>query len=723
MLDKDKIKGNYSTDKDNVLGEFYLPTLEHATSYDRAVGYFSTKALLHIIQGLDGLINNGGKMRLVVGSPLTKEEYNAIKNNTISSLETREKIFNEFSEKWNELIHEDLDELNKYRLEVFSWLAKTNKLEIKFALRKKGLFHKKIGVIKSKDFTIVFNGSLNETESAFENNSENFDVYRSWRKEAFEDHGEAHLKEFEDVWKGKENDTITFGVPSKYYDDIKDYWSVDRPPKTDLEKMAAKKRAELFKKKEEKKDPPGPGPDPDGKLPYVLRPPQERALEKWRDNNHKGILALATGSGKTITAIHAAVVAAKKETLCVIIAVPYVVLAEQWVEVLNKYNVEPYQCFGNYSKWYSNLTNAIGTFNFGIKRFLPIIVVNATLNGKKFQNQLKKIENSNHGEIFMISDECHHHANESIIKKLPKAKYIMGLSATPWNKEDTDSKSILNNYYGDIVYEYTLDMALNDDPPVLCPYSYHIHEVEMNAEEEEEYLRLTRLISSLIKQKKDGTLSSKDKSMLDNTIFKRARLLDGIEDKFETLNEILKSKKPSPYKLFYCGSGFQASYEDEDEPKVEMDSIRIIDRITSILADKDWNVSKFTSEESHHDRRNVLQTFKKKQIDAIAAIKVLDEGFDVPMCNEAYFTASSSSERQWVQRRGRILRISDNKDSAKVHDFVITKTSSTNDFRALIGKEMARVDAFFKSCSNQSDIESQIQAIKNAYLIETVEEE
>ena len=101
---------------------------------------------------------------------------------------------------------------------------------------------------------------------------------------------------------------------------------------------------------------------------------------------------------------------------------------------------------------------------------------------------------------------------------------------------------------------------------------------------------------------------------------------------------------------------------DEDEPKVEQDSIRIIDRITLILADRGWAISKFTSEESHHERRNVLKTFKDKHIDAIAAIKVLDEGFDVPMCNEAYFTASSTSERQWVQRRGRILRTSDNKE-------------------------------------------------------------
>ena len=123
---------------------------------------------------------------------------------------------------------------------------------------------------------------------------------------------------------------------------------------------------------------------------------------------------------------------------------------------------------------------------------MPIIVVNATLNGKKFQSQLQKIENSLHGEILMISDECHHHANRNIIKKLPKAKYIMGLSATPWNPGDKESESILKSYYVDEVYTYSLQQALDDDR--LCQYNYNIHEVELNAEEEEEYLRLTKII-------------------------------------------------------------------------------------------------------------------------------------------------------------------------------------------------------------------------------------
>ena len=145
MLDQDKIKGSYSTDKDNILGDFYLPVLSNATRYDRAVGYFSPEALLWIIQGLDGLIKNDGRMRLVVGSRLDDDEYDAIKNTEASSLEAQEKIYKDFRNQWNELINSDMYELKKHRLGVFSWLAKTNKLEIKFALRKKGMFHKKIG--------------------------------------------------------------------------------------------------------------------------------------------------------------------------------------------------------------------------------------------------------------------------------------------------------------------------------------------------------------------------------------------------------------------------------------------------------------------------------------------------------------------------------------------------------------------------------------------------
>lgn len=684
--------------------------------YRRGTAYFSSSSMKAYAESMSKLIEKKVKFEIIC-SPVIQDkglieilESNSTKEKKeINVLKLAENIM------LDAVGFEKNKENVSYRSKVLSYLIASGRLEIKFAIPKaiekliteisyEDLYHVKNGyfVFDNGD-EVAFEGSFNESEGGHSKNIESTLVFRSWKSGDLE-RLEDTKQEIDGDWNEEEGskDLKIYPLGDEILEKIKKIASKTPPIKP---------------------DPPPPtlppNPDPiDDDLPYDLMPHQTDALAKWKDNNYKGILALATGSGKTITAIHAAVVASKKETLCLVISVPYIVLAEQWVEVLNEYGVVPYECFGNSKKWYSKLENAVGRFNLGIKKFLPIIVVNATLNGKKFQSQLKKIENSGHGEIFMISDECHHHANKNIIKKLPKAKYILGLSATPWNPGDEESKLILKSYYVDEVATYTLQQALDDDR--LCPYSYHIHEVEMNTDEEEEYLRLTRLITSLYRKE---SLTPSEQSMLDNTIFKRARLLDGIEDKFNKLAEIIKSKKPSPYKLFYCGSGYQASYEDDEELQIEKDSIRIIDRITEILDEQDWDVSKFTSTESHRDRRNVLKTFKSKQIHAIAAIKVLDEGFDVPMCDEAYFTASSSSERQWVQRRGRILRKSDNKDSAIVHDFVITKTSSTTNFKELIAREMARVDAFFESCSNQHDIELQIKVIKNAYLIDGLKEE
>jgi superfamily II DNA or RNA helicase len=712
-LDKENIRGNYSTDKHNVLGEFYLPTLKYATSYDRAVGYFSSKALLHIIQGLDGLINNGGKMRLVVGSPLKDDEYDSIKNNTSNSIDIQEKIFNEFNDKWKELIHSDLSELNKYRLEIFSWLAKTNKLEIQFALRKKGLFHKKIGVIKSDDFTVVFNGSLNETESAFENNSENFDVYRSWRKEAFEDHGEAHLQEFEDVWEGKENDTITFGIPSKCYEDIKNYWSLDRAPRSDLEKKAAEKRAEMFRKKE-KKEKEEPNFEYDfikprlpkelGGSPYQIKNHQLSALEKWKAADYTGIMALATGAGKTITSIHGAVELSQNKKIVLVIAVPYRVLAEQWVEVLRLFNINPIKCWSPHN-WNRELTSEINNFNMNFNDFLGIVVVNASLKNDNFQEKLKQVPSS---QLFFIGDECHHHGEKGLADKLPNADYKLGLSATPWSKSELELKNSLESYYGGIVAEYTLQRAM--DEKILTQYKYNIYPVYLNEEEAEAYEEISKAIAKMQAIKLGG--GQINDAILQNLNFKRARLLDSLENKFKVLDELIKNKSPSPFTLFYSGSG---SVDADDDPDEENQTIRSISVITQILDKYNWNSSQFTANETDKERTRILESFKSKTIEAIAAIKVLDEGFDVPMCREAYITASSRNERQFIQRRGRILRKAEGKTEAIIHDFVILHQDNNSVYKTLAENELIRVKEFYSSASNKDELLPQINKIKELF--------
>jgi|LWDU01.1.fsa_nt_gi superfamily II DNA or RNA helicase len=709
-FNKEEIRYRYSTDKNNVLKDFYIPVLRESVLYDRAVVHFSSQGLLKYLQGIDGLVENNGKMRLIIGDTLTDDEYLAIRNSN-----DYEDVFERLDSTWSDILnHNQFEELEKYRLEIFSWLLNRGFLEIRYAFRRQGLLQQKIGIATDDEGSVIaFSSPISEAQIVHRPNkdnpsidSEEFPIFPSWMPEVFELYGKPYVEDFEELWASKD----TVDLPSRQYEEIKKIYTSEDAPKSEHEHNAA----ELYERwLEDSKSVVNKG------YPYKLKKPQKAALAAWEDNKFKGILALATGVGKTIAAIHAAKKISESGTLCVIIAVPYLVLADQWVDVLAKYGITPHRCYGGIGGWHSDLSSAVGDYNLGINKFLPIIVVNYTLRKREFQEQLKKIEKSRYGEIFMISDECHHHANHSLIKKLPKAMFIMGLSATPWNKKDKDSRVILEKYYGRIVYEYPLDRAIREK--ILCPYSYYIHEVEMSENEEDEYLRLTKIISPLTAQKYSGGLSSEQQSILDNTIFARARMLDGIEDKFNVLDQILKSRKSSPYKLFYCGSGSQ--FGDKDDADEEIDGLLNIDRITKILSKNDWYVSQFTHKTSPAERKTIIKTFKDKSIHAIAAIKVLDEGFDVPMCDEAFITASSNSERQWVQRRGRILRISDNKESAVVHDFVITKTSDPDKFQKLVRNEMDRVESFFSSCSNQEDIKYQIEKIKQNYAITEEESE
>jgi len=717
-LDKEKIKPNYSSNKHNVLGEFYIPALSNATRYDRAVGYFSSKAILHIIRGIDGLIKNDGEMRLVIGSPLTEEEFNSI-NTDVS---VKDKVYKQISESWNDLIKKDLDELNKYRLDVFSWLVKSGKLKIKFALRPpKALYHKKIGIIKGADFTLVFEGSLNETESALTAHSDNFSVYRSWRKESFEDHGKYYIQEFEDVWNGKDEGTITLDLPSSEYSDIKNYWPSDIAPNSELEKEAAKKIAEMFKNKgaqyqefEHDFIKPRIPEKIDGHI-YQIRDHQINALQKWQKNNYNGIMALATGAGKTITAIHGAVKTSEGNRIVLIIAVPYKILADQWCDVLELFNIKAIRCYDSSKKWRSELTNEVGNFRAKLSNdFFAIVVVNATLVTDGFLSLIQQIPKQNR---FFIGDECHHHGGKTAISKLPDAQYKIGLSATPWSSSEVEQKERLEKYYGPIVASYTMKEALDDG--VLTGYKYLLYPVRMNFEEGELYEKLTKSIVGLLNKKNRTPV---DEQILTNTVFKRSRLLDSLEDKFTTLDDILKSKSVSKYTLFYCGSGasdiseykLDEEYEDKGEDK-DSEKTKSIDKVVKILYKRNWNVSKFTANESPKARVGILNNFKSGSIDAMVAIKVLDEGFDVPMCKEAFITASSRNERQFVQRRGRILRKSPGKDEAIIHDFLIIPDSHDQIYKTLIENELMRVREFYSVANNKNDIYKKVNKIINDY--------
>lgn len=713
-FDREKIKTSYSTDKDNVLKDFYIPVIGKANSYDRAVGYFSTSGLLTFLRGVGGLVENNGKMRLVIGDSLTGDEYAALKNSN-----NRDEVFLKLDKKWDEILNKDKSELTKYRLDVFSWLCNRGFLEVKYAFRRKGLFHKKIGIIRSNDGeTIVFAGSNNETESALisngnnpDGNSEEFDVYTSWKKESFNDHGKSKIESFDRVWNNKEINTLTIDLPSEHYEKIRNIYTSESAPESSIEA----RQADLYDQIIEI-------PDDESfdfiqpKIPatingyrYQIRDHQVDALKKWQENDYHGIMALATGAGKTITSIHGAVKISENNRVVLVISAPYQVLADQWCDVLETFNIKAIRCYNSRNTWESRLITEIGNFALKISDFFAVVVVNATLATNNFLDSISQVPVNN---LFFIGDECHHHGGEGITERLPNAKYKIGLSATPWSRSEVESRERLEKYYGPIVASYTMKDALNDD--ILTGYKYFIYPVVMNVEEGEVYEELTRKMSSLLNKTHRTAVESQ---MLSNITFKRSRLLDSLEDKFATLDAILKNTKVSKYTLFYCGSGSSVFSEDQDQNQ-DGGQTKSIDKVTKLLYDHHWNISKFTAEESHKSRVGILNNFKSGNIDAIAAIRVLDEGFDVPMCREAFITASSRNERQFIQRRGRILRKFPGKDEAIIHDFVIVPSSLDNAYKSLVISELTRVREFYSVANNKSDIYNKVAKIVRDYDLE-----
>ena len=196
------LDADFSTAEDNVLKKFYIPALKESIKYDGAIGFFSTHGLFRVLQGIEGLVKNNGKMRLVIGKPLKDEEYNALMENKIS-----DQYLSAWKEDWTKLFASEHSEVNRYRLEIFSWLFNNDYLEIKYAIRRRGMYHKKIGILRdSKGQIISFAGSINFTENALisnqdeaDGNSEQFDVYPSWEESEFKRHGLSKIIQFHEL--------------------------------------------------------------------------------------------------------------------------------------------------------------------------------------------------------------------------------------------------------------------------------------------------------------------------------------------------------------------------------------------------------------------------------------------------------------------------------------------------------------------------------------------
>ncbi len=701
----------YNSEEDNILQDFYIPVLSKSVSYDRAVGYFDAKMLTSSAAGLSKFIDNDGHMRLICGSTLTEPEYEAISLG-YDARQLEERISDEF----DQIIATVNDPLIEHQLQVLTWLVQNEKLDVKIALRRHGIHHQKIGVFQdiAGDF-IVFQGSANETNNALlPFNYETINVFKSWLPE-FRDHFEPHIASFNKLWSNKANDTLVLDISAIARSALtKKYPDVQRP-NIQLEIDLWQKHLDSMMSSPSGLHPIIP--DRLGDRKFQLHKHQKRALDNWQSNDFRGVFELATGSGKTITAIYGAIkMFQNRNRLFLVVAVPYQNLADQWAENLAIFNVRPIVCYGGEANWSSQLAKAVLDFKSGLTDFVAVVVVDATMTSHKrtFVDNLTLLGKDLSEYIMFVGDECHHHGAHSTYKALPEtANLRMGLSATPDRGAEDDGNQRIEEYYGKIVDTYSLADALEDN--VLTPYEYHLIPVAMTPDETEKYIMLSKKIAKLYAILKNTKFpSEQEEDGLNALLLKRAKLVNGSKNKPKALEELLGTLKPIKHSLFYCAEGMLENEDHEDD-----EGFRQIEIISSILHKHGWRSSRFTANENKARRAVILDDFKNEKVDSLVAMKCLDEGVDIPLCSTAFIMSSSRKERQFIQRRGRILRKSEGKIKAVIYDFVTTlpleNVSDPELGRKLMIAELKRINEFAGLALNKSSTYVDIEPYLKKY--------
>jgi superfamily II DNA or RNA helicase len=712
-----KIKSEYRSLLDDVVRNFYTPILAQAISYKRAVGFFSSSALIELTQGIGGLIKNGGKIELIASPKLSEEDIAAIED----GFDRKDQIIEEC------LLRELRDPRGKFdeaRLNLMSNLIAAGRLEIKIAFLEKdnhvGMFHEKMGLMyDAYNNIIAFTGSMNESANAFSHNYESIDVFTSWSQD--EERVLSKQAAFNAMWNDYEPCIKVVNFQSIEKNIIERY---KRTNIIDISCLTEPEASEAeFSDQTEEYHSPCPRIPTD----VEIREYQKQAISNWKENGFTGIFDMATGTGKTYTALAAIATLYDfvEKQLAVIIVCPYQHLVEQWKEDIDKFGMKPIICYSASSQkdWRTRLKTAVTGFNLGVNKHFCVISTNATFSSQYVQDQIGSLK----GKTLLVIDEAHNFGAENLSRTLlPNMKYRLALSATIDRHGDEDGTQKLYDYFGKKCIEYTLKEAI--DNGMLTPYYYHPVVVALNEDELTEYLELTSQIVNAIhsskKQHGKVVLSEYAKMLL----IKRARIVAGANEKISMLRNVIVDYKNDDHMLVYCGATTMHDVDyKEDVPPA--DDIRQIDIVADLLGNElSMRVSKFTSEESSEERETLKTEFADgKHQQVLIAIRCLDEGVNIPSIKTAFILASSTNPKEYIQRRGRVLRTYKGKNFATIYDFItlpipldsVSNYSSEvcNSVKSLAIREMIRMKDFASISENPSEVDKLVWEIKDAFNI------
>ena len=674
----------YILPADPLVEEVLIPAFQAAEKVDCMVGFFSSEVLASLAPGLATYIaGSENSFRLIVSPLLRAEDQEAIEHGLKSAEDIADRVLEELT------VTEDL--LQRHTLKCLSWLLRERRIEIKVALMKDALFHPKVWLFENRADVVAAHGSSNVTVAGIRKNVEQIAVSRSWQ-----DPNQRYITgklryEFDRLWENKDENCIVIAMPNAVRQRLLRTYSSEAPP-TEDELRALYGRAAGVSEEPEPYEPvsaPARGFAIPDSLRYEDGPfdHQGKAVDAWCEAGYRGVLEMATGSGKTITSMIGAYrLYQQHQPLLIVVSAPYVPLVEQWCDEISPFGIRPVNLTtaGGATKRASELQKLKRRLRTGLSDVETVVVSHDTLCTPEFRAAVGAFDCAR----LLIADEAHNLGRPSFINDPPEFfEHRLGLSATPIRQYDEEGTEALFRFFGPVAFRFTLEEAIGR---CLVEYDYYVHPVYLTKAEMDDWFDLT----GKIKQNAWRSERGKPDDYLARLLRDRRALLETASDKVSTLKALLDEED--------IGSLRHTLVYTTDKGPTQLDNVNHLLRDRSIL------FHQLTAEEtgSRDQTKQIINAFQEGEIQVLTAKRVLDEGVNIPQICKAFVLASTTVERQWVQRRGRLLRTCSaiGKTHSVIHDLLALPPNMEEgldpDARALVRSELRRAQEFAQLATN-----------------------
>lgn len=676
-----------------------LPAFEQASRVRGMFGYFTSTVLQQLSHGLASYLSRPtDPIRLIVSPELAEEDRLAIYEARTDPAAVLSRRFGEV------LLDRDAtgSALARHGAECLAWMLAEGRLALRlgFSSKQARLYHPKTWLFEDATGLVAVHGSSNATAPGLGGNTEQVHIALSWLEGHAQDVQDLE-DEFEAQWRNESRNARTFEIDTRVAQLLRDAAPENAPSAGDYitalqldishglydepgnaGNLASENGAKTTMRFE---------------IPEALEwqtgpySHQGAAVSSWETAGCRGVLQMATGAGKTITALIAAhrLLKATTPPLLIVISAPTAPLVSQWADEVRDFGLTPILPTAESSRVrkLAAVDGALRDLKFGIAPVHCLVVTTHLLNDPDFR---RMVEQSKLPSL-LVGDEVHALGSAAFTEEPPEFfRYRLGLSATPIRQYDDAGTAALFEFFGDIVYEFGLDKAIGS---CLVEYDYYVHTVELTDDELDRFAELTQKI---IKRMNPNSQDPEDDEALQRLLIRRREILESASGKVPALMKTLTS-------LGVRGLRHTLIYATSKNPQ------QLID-INLALQDVGVTYHQVTQDESGDPRllARILQAFRSGIIQVLTAKRVLDEGVNIPEVSQAFLVASSGVEREWVQRRGRVLRQcrATGKSQATIHDFIVVPPShyAVDPMgRKLVRRELERVQAFAELARNAGE--------------------